>query len=442
MARPPSALLLSGLLCAVCVGFGGLLPASVASPNPYRAWDTLARAFYEVKTRYVDEVDDTRLLYAALAGLTDALDAHSLFLSPEEYRRLREEEEGRYFGIGAELRKSVDGLQIVVVFPDSPAALVGLREGDVLVSADGNDLATLPFDDATEHLVGPRGTPVELTYSRDGARQDVSIVRDWVHVPVVMGRYLGGGVGLLRIAHFREGAGHEVRDALGNLAQAAGAPLRGVVMDLRDNPGGLLTEAVAVTDFFVGDEVIVRTRGRGPGTEEELRGAVHPDDLAIPVVVLVNRGSASAAEIVAGALRDLRGAHLVGTRTFGKGSVQTLWVFEDESALKLTVGRYILPSGRTIEDGRGLEPDLLVESPADQARTALLARLEAEVEKAQQVPDAERVALRAALRAGAAPIPRRTLAPGLVGPVSELLAGDPQLAAAMADVQRVGGLEP
>jgi carboxyl-terminal processing protease len=231
-------------------------------------------------------------------------------------------------------------------------------------------------------ISGPRGTPLDLQVERDGTAIALHLARDLVHVPSTYASLAAPGCGYIALVEFQEGAAEEFKAALAELQRRNGAPLTSLVLDLRDNSGGLLDEATAIVDLFVGDELIVQTRGRDTREDDARRGSASTLDIPLSPVILVNGGSASASEIVAGSLRALGRATLVGTRTYGKGSVQAIWEFEDASALKLTVARYYLPDGHPIDHRAGLEPDVVVLSSEQERFAALLAQLRARAQEA------------------------------------------------------------
>ncbi len=421
---------LGGALCT--------MSAWAAGREVYAAWDTLARAFHEIQVRYVEPVDEQALVHAALRGVADALDPHSRFFDPAEWRAVREADETAFAGIGIRVEPDPAGLRVVEVLPGSPAALGGMRVDDRILAVDGQALAGLPFEDAGRRLAGPRGQAVTLRVRRGTAESDVALVRDLVHEPAAWADLLPGGRGYVAMVHFQEGSAAEFDAALTGLQARNGRPLTGLVLDLRDNPGGLLDEAIRVVDRFVDDVPIVETHGRDPRENATVRGTAAATDLDLPLVVLVDGGSASAAEIVAGALRALGRARLVGTPTWGKGSVQTVWTFEDGSALKVTVARYVLPDGGAIDHRTGLVPDVVVPSAEEARFQALLDDLRARAGAAEGLAPADRDRLEAALDRAAERAPDRTHRSVLGVPVAARLASDPALvrAAALLDAGR------
>ncbi|MFH1467744.1 MAG: S41 family peptidase [Pseudomonadota bacterium] len=430
---PASVLVIAVFAGCMLAGFAVTMSAWAAGRDTYGAWHTLARAFHEIQARYVEERDPSLLIHAAMKGLVGALDPHSAFFTPEEYAVQQERDQERYFGIGVRVVPHDRGLEVVEVLPGSPARTADIRRGDLILAIDGHSCADEPFDAAAGRISGPRGEPLDLSVEREGATQALHLARDLVHVPAVYASLAAPGCGYIALVHFQEGAADEFKAALADLQGQNGAPLASLVIDLRDNPGGLLDEAAAVVDLFVGDEMIVETRGRDGREDEQRRGSASPQDLSLSPVILINGGSASASEIVAGSLRAYGRATLVGTRTYGKGSVQAIWEFEDSSALKLTVARYFLPDGRPIDHRAGLEPDVQVLSSEQGRFDALLGELRAHAREAgPNLRAIDEAALQRALEDvdPSAPDPEgyRLWDVG----VQERLADDPQLARAIA----------
>jgi carboxyl-terminal processing protease len=314
-----------------------------------------------VRREYVDPVDSGRLEEAAVEGMVASLDPHSEFLDAAAYDEMRVNTAGTYTGVGIEVTESEDG-SIVVVAPieGSPAAEAGVRSGDRLLAVDGHAVGPGRLDEAIARMRGVAGSRVAVVLARDGTDAPLrfDLVRSEVHVHTVRAERLPGGYGYVRVSHFSDSTPGDFDGAIETMQRAGGVePLRGLVLDLRDNPGGVLESAVSVADSLLESGVIVRADGRTPEARFEMDAT--PGDLlhGAPVVVLVDRGSASGAEIVAGALRDHGRATLMGERTYGKGSVQTIMPLRDGEALKLTTSRYYTPSGRSIQE-RGLEPDV------------------------------------------------------------------------------------
>jgi carboxyl-terminal processing protease len=340
-------------------GASGERGADISAPArvPQVPATLLEEVAERVRNEYVDGLDAVDLDRAAVDGIVARLDPHSHFLDAAEYQAMRVSTSGQYSGIGLEVAEQ-DG-RIVVVSPieGSPAERAGVRAGDVLLAVDDENLGRGGLDRAVERMRGQTGSTVRLAIAREGEAAPLrfELERSEVHVRTVSTARLPGSVGYMRITHFNDETPRDVGERLAELKGAG--PLRGLVLDLRGNPGGVLESAVSVADDFLDDGLIVRAEGRAAGARFEMR-ATDGDLLGdAPIVVLVDRGSASGSEIVAGALRDHRRATLMGERTFGKGSVQTVIPLTGGRALKLTTSRYFTPSGASIHE-RGLEPDV------------------------------------------------------------------------------------
>lgn len=321
-----------------------------------------------VEQAYVVPVDNTKLIEAALSGMMTALDPHSNYLAPRDYGDLRERTEGQYSGVGLTITSEAGLVKVISPMDDGPAARAGVQAGDVISAINGQSASGLTVSQVSEKLRGDTGTSVQVTFLRDGEEpRDVTLVRDVIRIQSVTGR-MEGEFGYLRIATFNENTGRELIETLERLKRENPA-IKGYVLDLRNNGGGLLNAAVAVSDAFLERGEIVSQRGRRPQDIE--RYSARPGDLTngLPLVVLVNYGSASASEIVAGALKDHERATIVGLTSFGKGSVQTVIPLRggQDGALSMTTARYYTPSGRSIQK-IGIEPDLEVARTAAEAR--------------------------------------------------------------------------
>ena len=321
------------------------------------------RAFGEifdlVKEQYIHPVSDRELLEDAIRGMVGGLDPHSAYLNAEEHRELQEGTSGEFGGLGIEITAEDGLIRIITPLDDSPASEAGLLPGDLVTRVDGESVRDLSATEAAKRIRGQPGTPVSLTILREGEEGSLefTIVRDIVEIASVKSELLEPGFARIRISRFQNQTGARLLEAIRRVEEVNGGPLSGAVLDLRNNPGGILSGAVSVADAFLDDGLIVYTEGRDPDSREEYYAK--PSDFlsGVPIVALVNGGSASAAEIVAGALQDRRRAVIAGTRTFGKGSVQTIVTLDDGSALKLTTSRYYTPSGHSIQ-ARGITPDI------------------------------------------------------------------------------------
>lgn len=321
-----------------------------------------------VKQAYVEPVEDTRLMQSAIRGLLLDLDPHSVYLPKADADEFDEQAQGRYDGIGVEIFRQPDGfLRVIAPIDDTPAMKAGIKAGDLIVAVDGKPLRAEDGED-NEPLRGPPGSKVVLTVVREGATKplEISVQRETIRVASVKSRLLEPGYGYVRIASFQADTAADFERQLGLLKEQAGGRLRGLVIDLRSNPGGLLTAAVQIADDLLDSGKIVSTRGRIPISDAEF-GATPGDRLdGTPVAVLVDAGSASASEVLAGALRDNGRARVVGSRTFGKGSVQTVLPLDNGDSVKLTTARYYTPSGKSIQ-ALGIVPDVVFKPGKDSA---------------------------------------------------------------------------
>jgi len=317
-----------------------------------------------VEQSYVGEVDGDQLMYGAIRGMLKVLDPHSEFLPPEQYRILTSDTEGEYGGVGLEIDVRDGWLTVVSVFDGSPAQRAGVRPGDRFLMIEGEAARDLPVQDALERMRGEPGTKVHVALRRDGEENaiELTLPREVIEVRAVDARVLPDRIAYVKLKIFQETTANELREALDAAVEHAAAQggLRGVLLDLRGNPGGLLSSAVLVADEFLSEGVIVSTRGRGGRMLREQQATAAGTRPNWPLVLIVDGYSASASEIVAGALHDHGRAVLVGTRTFGKGSVQNVIELPDHSAIKLTTALYYTPSGRSIQ-ANGIQPDVLVE---------------------------------------------------------------------------------
>ncbi|MGO9930203.1 MAG: S41 family peptidase [Steroidobacteraceae bacterium] len=336
---------------------------------PWQDARVLAEVLERVKHDYVNPVDDHQLLQAAIRGMVSSLDPYSAYLDGEEYDEVKISSSGRYSGVGIEI--SIEDEQVVVIAPfdGSPAAQAGIRSGDVIVTIDGVAVNTSALSDTIGRMRGPEGTTVKIGIMRDGNAEPLlfTLKRSRVDLHSVRAELIESGFGYVRISQFSETTGDELGSALKDLRKRNGAPLEGLVLDMRDNPGGVLEAAVAVADAFLESGVIVTAKGRTPDSKFEMDATPGDALNGAPIVVLVNGGTASAAEIVAGALKDQHRAKLMGRTTFGKGSVQTIVPLAEDRAVKLTTSLYYTPSGISINH-RGIAPD--IELPRDHAPPA------------------------------------------------------------------------
>jgi carboxyl-terminal processing protease len=353
------------LLCA-CATLGGLCAVRVAQAandpaGPYRKLDVFSHVLSLIQNNYVEDVDDAKLLYGAIDGMVRTLDPHSTFMEPKAYAALKQETDGEYGGVGLEIASRGDELVVVSPVDDSPASRAGLAPGDKLLEIDGAQTRGWKDADAVKALMGAPGTKCVIKVSRASwpEPRTLTLVRDVIRVVSVEQRLYDRRYGYVKIKNFQDRTDSYLKKALDSLRAQAGGQLAGLVLDLRHNPGGLLDQAVKVADRFLLDGVIVITKGRGNKHVEVERAHAKDTEPSYPLIVLVDGGTASASEIVAGALQDHGRAVVMGTPTFGKGSVQTVIELEDGSGLKLTIARYYTPNGRSIQE-KGITPDLFV----------------------------------------------------------------------------------
>ncbi len=348
---------------------------AVTSRVPLEEIRRYVAVYNAVRAAYVEPVDDKKLMQSAIRGLLLDLDPHSTYFDKEDAEAFDEQANGAYEGIGVELQQQPDNSSLKVISPidDTPAARAGILAGDLIIAIDGKPISAI---EATEPLRGAAGTKVVLTLVRDGKPKpfDVSVTRETIRVASVRSRMLEPGYGYIRLSTFQADTGADFQTQVTQLQQQAGGKLKGLVLDLRSNPGGLLTAAVQVADDLLEKGNIVSTRGRI--SISEARFDATPGDLlkGAPVAVLTDAGSASASEVLAGALRDNGRARVVGSRTFGKGSVQTVLPLDNGDSVKLTTARYFTPSGKSIQ-ATGIVPDVLLQPEKSEADDALPASL-------------------------------------------------------------------
>lgn len=343
------------------------VPAKKEAPKENMSKFDAARRFTQVldivQRNYVKDVTQGDLINGAVKGMLQGLDPHSTFMTSDEYREMQETTSGEFIGVGIEI--SMENGQVVVVAPidDTPAFRAGLQPGDIIQSIDGQPAQELSLQEVVSRIRGIKGTEVELVILRSDAKspQTVRIVRDTIPLISVKSKPLEDGYYWIRLTRFSEHTSQELKDALKQAIKEAESQggLKGIVLDLRTNPGGLLDEAVKVADVFLSEGDIVSIKGRDASSQRTYVAKKQPDDVDVPVVVLINSGSASASEIVAGALRDQKRAMILGERSFGKGSVQNIIPLSDGSGLKLTVALYYTPNGSSIQ-AEGIVPDVEV----------------------------------------------------------------------------------
>jgi carboxyl-terminal processing protease len=344
-----------------------LAPAAVAETKAeiYEQLDLFGDIFERVRREYVEEVDAKTLIEAAINGMLTSLDPHSSYLSADAADDMRVKTRGEFGGLGIEVTQEEGFVKVVSPIDGSPAAAAGMESGDFVTHVDGESLLGLTLNEAVDLMRGPVGSEITITVVREGEAEpfDVTITRDIIKLTAVRARTEGDSV-VLRVTTFNDQTYPNLEDGLAKEIEAAGGlgNINGIVLDLRNNPGGLLSQAIKVSDAFLDKGEIVSTRGRDAADGERFNA--EKGDLAQgkPIVVLINGGSASASEIVAGALKDHRRAVVIGTKSFGKGSVQTVMPLRGDGAMRLTTARYYTPSGRSIQN-LGVSPDIVVQQP-------------------------------------------------------------------------------
>jgi len=326
---------------------------------PFEELRNFTEIFGRIKQDYVEPVSDKKLLEDAIRGMLSGLDPHSAYLGSEEYKELQEGTTGQFGGLGIEVGMENGFVKVVSPIDDTPAQKAGIKSGDLIVRLDDKPVKGMSLADAVKTMRGEPGTQIVLTVVREGEEAPLkfTLIRDIIKVKSVKHRLLEKNYGYLRISSFQSGTGSSLIDAVSDLKKENEGPLKGLVLDLRNNPGGVLNAAVEVSDAFLDSGLIVFTEGRIKNSE--MRFNATPDDImqGRPIVVLINGGSASASEIVAGALQDHKRAIIMGEKSFGKGSVQTILPTSNGAAVKLTTARYFTPSGRSIQ-AEGIEPDV------------------------------------------------------------------------------------
>ena len=342
-------------------------PGALADDATYEGLSNFTRVLDLIQRNYVEEVDSAKLTNSAIDGMLKTLDPYSAYLSPERYRELEIGTSGEFGGVGMEVSEEKGVLTVITPIEGSPAEKAGIKPRDQIIEIEGKSTQGMVVQEAVELLRGPRGTAVKITIRRAGEAEPkvVTLIRDKIVVKSVKSELLDSGIGYVRLTQFQDHSSQELRDAITGLEAQNGRELNGLVLDLRNNPGGLLTEAIDIVDEFIDNGLIVSVKGRTQEQTREYYATKNGTFRMFPVVVLVNDGSASASEVVAEALQDSKRAVILGTKTFGKGSVQTIIKLEDGSGLKLTTAKFYAPSGRSINEV-GVTPDIKVENSGDQ----------------------------------------------------------------------------
>jgi carboxyl-terminal processing protease len=362
----PVVLLLIGMALGFSLAAQWVPNVSAVPRQDYESLEAFTNILSIVKKNYVEDVDTKNLVNGAINGMLSSLDPHSAYLTPELYKELQMDTQGRFGGLGIEITVRGGILTVVSPIEDTPAAKAGVKPGDQIFKIEDEFTKDMTLVDAVKKMRGPKGTKITISIKREGVPEliDFTLVRDTIRVQSVRSRNLEEGYGYIRLAQFQERSDRDVQKALEKMAAEKGG-LKGLVLDLRNDPGGLLTQAVRISDLFLDSGLIVYTDGRIDSQKQKYFAQKEGSWMDFPMVVLVNGGSASASEIVAGALQDHKRAVILGTKTFGKGSVQTILPLDDNSALRLTTARYFTPKGRSIQ-ALGIVPDIIVESTPQQ----------------------------------------------------------------------------
>ncbi|WP_108484529.1 S41 family peptidase [Oceaniglobus ichthyenteri] len=377
---------LAGILLTTQVAGPLLAQENNKSANVYEQLDLFGDIFERIRAQYVTEVEPKKLIEAAIDGMLTSLDPHSSYLSEDDARDMRVQTRGEFGGLGIEVTQEEGFIKVVSPMDGTPADTAGVEAGDFITHVDGESVLGLTLDAAVDMMRGPVGSEIIITVVREGTTEpfDISIIRDTIKLTAVRTRTEGESV-VLRITTFNDQTYPNLKDGLEKQVEDAGGMdnVNGFIIDLRNNPGGLLTQAIRVSDAFLETGEIVSTRGRDPADSDRYNATAGDLTGGKPIVVLINGGSASASEIVAGALQDHRRAIVIGTKSFGKGSVQTVMPLRGDGAMRLTTARYYTPSGRSIQS-LGVSPDIVVAQPPrrpeeEETDTPILRRSEADL---------------------------------------------------------------
>jgi carboxyl-terminal processing protease len=372
-------------LLGVTIGLGRPDKSATPSNNVYEDLKVFTEVIGLLQKEYVEETKSRDLVYGAIKGMLETLDPHSAFMPPDVYKEMQEETKGRFEGLGIEITLKEGILTVVTPIEGTPASKAGILAGDLILKIDGEPTKSLTLMESVKRLRGPKGTKVTITIMREGFAKpkDVPLTRDVIPIRSIRYEVMEKQYGYIRLSHFQEKTDSEFAKALKAVETESKGPLKGLILDLRNNPGGLLDQAVKVADRFIDSGVIVSIDGRRE--EQKMKFYAHAQGTMTryPLVVLINHGSASGAEIVAGAVQDSNRGLLVGTQTFGKGSVQTIFPLKDGSGLRLTTAKYYTPNGRSIHN-KGIAPDILVEVPKPEEEKATTPNKEQEKLKKEE----------------------------------------------------------
>lgn len=348
-----------GLLLIMTPSVADQVEESPRGKLPLEELRTFANVFNQIRVSYIEEIDDRTLLENAIRGMLAGLDPHSTYLSADAFKDLQTNTTGEFSGLGIEITLEDGFVKVISPIDDTPAKRAGIEAGDLIIKLDTQPVKGLELDEAIALMRGPKGSNIDITIAREGVGKPfvVTITRDTIHVVSVRKRWLEPGYGYIRIAQFQTNTGKDLNAALASLMEQS--KLKGLVLDLRNNPGGVLSASLAVASHFLEGGTTVYTKGRLPDSDTHYHASNDDTTNGLPLVVLINGGSASASEIVAGALQDHHRAVIMGTSSFGKGSVQTIVPLSQSNAIKLTTALYYTPNGRSIQ-ARGITPDILV----------------------------------------------------------------------------------
>jgi len=379
-------------LIGVLVGSGRSQKVSALSNSMYEDLKVFTDVIGYIQKDYVEETKSKDLIYGAIKGMLETLDPHSAFMPPNMYKEMQEETKGRFEGLGIEITIKDGILTVVSPIEDTPAFKAGILAGDQIIKIDGDSTKNFTLMDSVKRLRGPRGSKVTITIMREGFTKpkEFTLLRDVIPVRSVRHELLDKNYGYIRLSQFQEKTDGEFEKAIKSLEEESKGTLKGLILDLRNNPGGLLDQAVKISDRFIDSGLIVSVEGRKE--DQKIKFYAHPDGQLsrYPLVVLVNGGSASGAEIVAGAIQDHGRGILLGTQTFGKGSVQTIIPLKDGSGLRLTTARYYTPNGRSIQ-AKGIVPDFIVK-PArpEEEKEVVVPKLPSEKDLERHLSDVEK----------------------------------------------------
>jgi carboxyl-terminal processing protease len=362
LIRNPILTATTALVIGIAVGITSGVQADNETQLPIDEVRLMSQVLERIKQSYVEEVTDEELIEAAIEGMLTGLDPHSDYLTPDDFKELRESTSGEFGGLGIEITMDTTGfVRVVAPIDDTPAYRAGMQSGDLITQIDDTPVKGMTINDAVTLMRGKPGTSLVLTVAREGENGslEIEITRDIIKVTSVRHRMIEPDYGYIRISQFQERTGRDFEEALNSLHEKAETELKGVVLDLRNNPGGVLQASVDVVDALISDGLIVYTEGRLPNSDSRFVARKKDPSKGVNLIVLINGGSASASEIVAGAVQDHKRGLIMGTQSFGKGSVQTILPIDQNHALKLTTARYYTPSGRSIQ-AQGIVPDVVV----------------------------------------------------------------------------------